>query len=83
MATKRKRAKAPIRCTGGAQRFTVIRVNGDTFDTHAGRSFEKAIKAAQPDRGATVEVFRTCAADAGAARLNKGVLVRSFKYKGR
>lgn len=88
MATKRKRAKAPIRCTGGAQRFTVVRVDEDTRDTHAGRSFEQAIKAAQPDRGQKIEVFRTCATDAGAARLeyihkSKSVLVRSFRYKGR
>jgi hypothetical protein len=82
---KRKRL---IKCSASEQRFTVLRVNGDAYDTHAGRSFEQALASAMPDRGARIDVFRTCARDAGAARLpstykSNGVLVKTFRYKGR
>jgi hypothetical protein len=84
----KRKSKRPIKCNTADQRYTVVRVNGDAHDTHAGRSFEAAMRSAQPDRGAKIDVFRTCASDAGAARLpsnyrSKGVLVRSFSYKGR
>ncbi len=81
----RKRSKRPIKCHVGQQRYTVVRVDGSNSDTHAGRSFESAMSSAQPDRGARVEVFRTCARDAGAARLMMGpaVRVKAFRYKGR
>jgi hypothetical protein len=75
--------KHPLRCTSGEKRFTVLRVNGDSSDTHAGRSFEAALRLAQPDRGSKVDVFVTCARDGGAARLNykHGKLVKSFRAK--
>jgi hypothetical protein len=83
-----RRKGRPIKCSGGDQRFTVVRVNGDNSDTHAGRSFEQAMSLAQPDRGARVDVFRVCAGDAGEARLSAAhprlrALVRNFRYKGR
>lgn len=78
-------AKRRIKCAIGEKRFTVIRVNGDSSDTHAGRSFESALRLANPDRGNKIEVFATCAGDGGAARLMIGrkQLLRSFRYKGR
>ena len=82
--------KNPLRCTLGSKRFTVIRVNGDTRDTHAGRNFEAALRLAQPDRGAKLEVFVTCAHDPAEAR-NLGMLavargkqiklVKTLRYK--
>lgn len=52
-----------------------------------GRSFEEAMRLALPDPGSHVEVFVTCAKDGGAARLphtyEKGILVRSFRRKGK
>jgi len=76
------------KCRPGQGRFTVVRVNMDPHDSHAARSFEEALLLASPDRGAHVDVFRTCATDSGAARLpstylKKGALVRSFRYRGR
>lgn len=80
--------KKTIRCRVGEQRMTVVRVNGDDYDSHAGRSFEQALRAASPDRGARIDVFRTCGTDVGAVRLpsvykKNGVLVKTFRYKGR
>jgi hypothetical protein len=82
--------KNPLKCSVGSKRFTVIRVNGDTRDTHAGRNFEEALRAAQPDRGARLEIFVTCARDPGEAR-NLGMLaiargkqikhVKTIRYK--
>lgn len=78
--------KRTLKCKVNQKRFTVIRVNGDALDTHAGRSFEEALALAAPDRGSRIDVFATCASDAGAARLpavyKKGQLVRSFVAKG-
>lgn len=79
-------AKRSIRCTVGEQRFTVIRVNGDDYDTHAGRSFEQALRSASPDRGAKLDVFAVCSHDPGAARLpavyrKRGQLLRTVRYK--
>jgi len=79
----RKRA---VRCSAPDKRFTVLVVNGDPYDSHAGRSFESALSLANPDRGSRVEVWRTCASDAGAARLpsnykKKGKKVRTFRAK--
>lgn len=84
----RKTKKRPIACSSSEQRFTVLRINGDPHDTYAARSFEQALSHALPDRGARIEVFRTCAKDAGAARLpavykSRGVLVKIMRYKGR
>lgn len=81
-------AKRSIRCSRSEQRYTVVRVNGDPYDTHAGRSFERAMDLALPDRGARVEVFAVCAADGASARQphtykKRGQLLRSFRYKGR
>jgi hypothetical protein len=83
-----RRKGRPIKCGGGDQRFTVVRVGGDNTDTHAGRSFESAMRSAQPDRGARIDVFRVCAGDAGEARLSAAhprlrALVKTFRYKGR
>lgn len=72
-----------LSCKVGEKRFNVVRVNGDSSDTHAGRSFQQAMASAQPDRGSKVDVFIVCARDAGAARLKRGVMTRSFRYKGR
>lgn len=72
-----------LSCKVGEKRFTVVRVNSDPHDTHAGRSFEQAMASAQPDRGAKIDVYVTCAKDAGAARLRHRKLTRSFRYKGR
>ncbi len=72
----------------GTKRFTVLRINGDDYDTHAARSFQAAMESALPDRGSRIDVIQTYATDAGAARLpstyaKNGRLVRSFIYKGR
>lgn len=74
-----------LSCGVNERRFTVVRVNSDPSDVHAGRSFQQAMAAAQPDRGAKIEVFVVCAKDAGFARLkhNRGVVTRNFYYKGR
>jgi hypothetical protein len=78
--------KHPLKCTVGTKRFTVIRVNGDDKDTHAGRNFEAALRAAQPDRGSKLDVFVTCARDAGEARIlgfvpRKLTYVKTIRYK--
>jgi hypothetical protein len=78
--------KHPLKCAVGTKRFTVIRVNGNGFDSYAGRSFESALRSAQPDRGARLDVFVVCARDAGEARLTTsyikhGKLVKSIRYK--
>lgn len=75
-----------IKCSIGEKRFTVLRIDGDPHDTHAGRSFEQALRTASPDRGARIDVFSVCADDPGSARLpstykKRGVLVKTFKYK--
>lgn len=76
-----------LRCNLNERRFTVLRVNHDLYDTHAGRSFEAALRLANPDRGATVEVFAVCARDGGEARMpfayqKRGELLRKFRFKG-
>lgn len=81
----RRRKKAPS-CRSGEKRFTVVQVDGDPYDSHAGRSFESAYALASPDRGSRIKVFRTCAADGGEARLpsnylKRGVLVRTQRAK--
>jgi hypothetical protein len=75
--------KHPLKCLRGEKRFTVLRVDGDDRDTHAGRNFEKALKLASPDRGSKVDVFVTCARNAGEARLafKRGAFVKSFRAK--
>lgn len=75
-----------VKCLIGEKRFTVLRVNGDPYDTHAGRSFEQALRTASPDRGARIDVFSVCADDSGSARLpstykKRGALVKSFRFK--
>ncbi len=77
-----------IKCKIGERRFTVVRINRDDYDTHAGRSFERAMDAALPDRGAMVDVFSVCAPNAGAARLpssykKRGYKTRTFRFKRR
>ena len=78
-----KQKKRTIKCKISEKRFTVVRVDRDPKDTHSGRSFQDAMDSAMPDRGSRIEVFAVCARDAGAARLKRGQLLRSFKYKGR
>jgi len=61
-------------------------VNGDDYGTHAARSFERAKRLANPDRGSRLDVFVTCARDAGEARLpsnyaKRGRRVRSSRVK--
>lgn len=68
--------KRTIKCTPGEKRFTVIKVNGDPYDTHAGRSFEQALQSASPDRGAKLDVYAVCSYDPGAARLPSTYLKR-------
>jgi hypothetical protein len=58
--------KRAIKCPRNAKRFTVVRIKGDTY---SGRSMEDAMSAAMPDPGNRVEVFATCAKDAGEARM--------------
>ncbi len=77
-----------IKCHRNMKRFTVVVVNGNPTDSYAGRSFEAAFENAMPDRGSHVDVYQTCATDAGAARLPSvykadGQLVRSFRTKKR
>lgn len=75
----------PITCRRGEKRFTVLKINGDPYDTFAARSFEAALRLAQPDRGDLVEVFRVCAKDAGEARLphagRASRRIRKFRFK--
>ena len=83
-----QRKRGPLACKVGEKRFTVLRIDYDAYDTHAGRSFESALRLANPDRGAHVEVFVTCAPDGGAARLPawyqaRGQRIREFGYRGR
>jgi hypothetical protein len=83
--------KHPLKCEVGTKRFTVIEVfdirhGAASADTHAGRSFAAALKAAQPDRGSVLRVHVTCARDAGEARLpsnfrKHGKLIKSIRYK--
>lgn len=82
--------KHPLKCAVGTKRFTVVQVIGFRHgaaqaDTHAGRSFEAALKLAQPDRGDALRVYVVCARDAGEARLparlRAGKLVKSIRYK--
>lgn len=75
-----------LKCDRDTRRFTVVRVNGDPRDTHAGRSFEQALRLAQPDRGSRIDVYAVCSKDAGAARfepLRRGEKLRTFRFKGR
>jgi len=87
MGTTHKQAKRKIQCGTTEKRFTVVRVNRDATDTHSGRSFERAMELAMPDRGAVIEVFSVCAADVASARMpyayqKRGQLVRRFRFKG-
>ena len=81
-------ARRTIRCGPDERRFTVLRIDNAPYDTHAGRSFERALDLALPNRGSKIDVFAVCASDAGAARLpsvyeRRGELLRKFRYKGR
>lgn len=83
--------KHPLHCPPGTKRFTVLRVveKGralDAYDTHAGRSFAAARALATPDPGSYLDVFVTCARDAGEARLwphlkKFGNFVRTIRVK--
>jgi len=77
--------KRKIKCRKGEKRFTVLVVNHDPYDSHAGRSFEQAFDQANPDRGSHIEVYATCAMDGGAARMpgvyRQGQLLRQFRTK--
>lgn len=75
-----------MRCKRGEKRFTVLVVNNDPYDSHAGRSFESAMDLALPDRGDRVAVWSVCAGDVGAARLpstykKRGYVTRRFTKK--
>lgn len=85
--TNIQRRRSGLKCRTGEKRFTVVRINQDPSDAHSGRSFERAMELALPDRGALVEVFSVCAKDVVSARmgyvyLNHGKLVRRFRFKG-
>lgn len=85
MATQRR---ARPKCKIGEKRFTVVVINRDPYDSHAGRSFEDAMDLALPDRGAHIDVYVTCADDGGESRMpfnykKKGKLTRSFRFKRR
>jgi hypothetical protein len=78
--------KHPLVCRPGEKRYTVLRVDGDDSDAHAGRNFEKALRYAQPDRGSRVDVFVTCAFNTAEARMpynykTRGRLVKTFRAK--
>ena len=76
--------KRTLRCELGEQRFTVLRVNGNSRDTHAARSYAEARELAMPDRGSRVEVFAVCAREPGEARMLKtvrGQLLRTMRVK--
>lgn len=73
--------KHPLSCRPGEKRFTVLRIDGDDYDSHAGRSFEAAKRSAQPDRGSKIDVFVTCAYNAGDARLPANYKARGKKVK--
>ena len=84
--------KHALKCSVGSKRFTVIEVFGfnsrgaATADTYAGRSFEAALRAAQPGRGNVLRVSVVCARDPSEARLpahlkRHGKLVKSIRYK--
>jgi len=76
--------KARPKCRIGQKRFTVVVINRDSHDSYAARSFERALNLAQPNRGSRVDVYVTCAKDAGEARMpsvyRNGTLTRSFRY---
>ena len=73
--------KRTIKCPIGSKRFIVLHVDGDLY---AGRSFETAMAAAQPDNGSHIPVFATCAREVGEARMlfkdNPKQLIRAFTY---
>lgn len=73
--------KNPLKCSIGTKRFTVIQVGSDIYDTHAGRSFEAALRSAQPDHGDRLRISVVCARDAGEARLKDGKLIKYIRYK--
>jgi hypothetical protein len=80
--------KTKVSCEINERRYNVVVINRDPHDSHAGRSFEAAMNLALPDRGAHIDVYVTCAFDAGEARMpynykKKGKLTRSFRYKRR
>ena len=64
MARKRK-----IACQVGERRFTVVVVGSDPYDSHAAKSFQRALELAMPDRGSRLTVWSVCASEAGSARL--------------
>jgi hypothetical protein len=80
-------ARRTIRCRANQTRFTLIRVNGDDLDSHAARSFEQALRLAQPDRGAKLDVYAVCATDPAEARFKfwhggeVAQLLRTMRYK--
>jgi len=49
--------------------FFVVRVDGDSSDTHAAESLAAAVELAMADSDSTVEFGTVTASDAGAARL--------------
>ena len=66
-------------------KWTVIRVNRDPSDTHAGRSFEEALRLANPDHGNYLEVYTVRTSDGGMARLippHLGANLRSWYFRG-
>jgi len=77
--------KHPLSCRPGEKRFTVLRINGDDYDSHAGCSFEAAKRLAQPDRGSKIDVFVTCAYSGADARMpanyKRGKLVKTIRAK--
>ena len=75
-----------VTCRRGEKRFTVIKVGSDDYDTHAGRSFEAALRLAMPDRGSQLTVYSVCAPDGGMARMpsqykKRGYVTKRMRYK--
>lgn len=72
--------KRTIKCNIGDKRFTVVEVQGDRY---SGKSFEAAMRAAQPDRGNLVKVYAACAPDIASARMGyaRTQLIRTFRFR--
>lgn len=82
MDRRQRRARG---CPPKTERWTVVVINRDRYDSHAARSFERALEMAAADRGDEVDVFLVCADDSETARLivanGGGDHTRSFKVK--
>lgn len=66
-------------------KYYVAVVNHDPYDSHAAKSLKQALKLANADRGAVIDIWMVQANDPGEARLpyayKKGVKIRSLRKK--